>query len=155
MKRRSFLKFMGVAPAAAKQAATATLSQAGLSVGGALPAAMTGVNAMSDLEAAVASPDARNMLGVMRNFAKKFTKRNQLPAFKESEVRRRAEQYTGIDADLASMVSMSPSYKIRKQSELNIIKCRQHMIVDITHHAERRAWNEKMEKENGFYPDWY
>lgn len=153
MRRRKFLGFLAASPIAAQSVAKNALVQTGFSVGGTLPAALNSI----DVQPSECSPSAaRTPLNLLRKLAKSLGNGEKLlPAWKEIEVQERAANFTGIDPDLAAMVSVSTSYKIRTQKKRNIELCRKQAIARLYQSEERNNWEQKVHKEIGQHIHWY
>lgn len=148
MRRRAFFGFLGGAaasgPALAKVAADhATLRQAGFSMGS---------------EVACASPTsaAPASAGAVSKFIR-WVKRSGIPAWKMHELRRQADyqrQY-GFDPDLASLVSVSPSFKARTQRQRNLDRLIETSLASVGRNSERHKFDEKIRAQFGDGLDWY
>lgn len=162
MKRRSFMKGLFGAPFAAKAAAKEALAQTGFD-----PMANSPTGLFLDLDTsdqalsasanvmAIIEEDERKKYKLLRKLANHFRKTNELPPWKEFEIKRSAMEFRGLDGDLASMRSLSLTHKIRIQRNRNIEVLRAESIRGITLSSERAAWFAKQREKGIRHIDWY
>lgn len=149
LKRRSFIKSLIAAPMAGKAMAQETLQQTGYSAFGATPPDV--ISGSVEVAAESITPSwskAKKMLSRLMNGDK-------LPEFMEADIQEQAQQFNGIDADLAAMNSVSVSYKIRKQQKINIERLRQLKMRRFYSREERDRVQADFQEKTGIWLDLY
>lgn len=147
MKRRGFLGFFGGAvvagPRIAHQAVSQNvLGQAGYAQGMGHAAPM----AMEPITEGVAAQIV------------KFVKKNGIPEWKMNELRERANHMrdSGLDPDLAALVSVSGGWKAREQRRRTMNRVVESSLISISREAARKSFVGKIKDKLGVdYFDWY
>lgn len=152
MKRRGFLSFMGGAAAAgpslAKTMADQVVSDAGLKAFGSVPLpAAAGDSPTTPLSIPITL--LRKIRGLIR--------KEGIPRFKQLEINQRANHYTGLDPDIACLVSVSGSWKVRRQRQRNIQVLTDEALEWLEQRSAQREWSKAMAERVGYdgYVDWY
>lgn len=117
LSRRSFAKYLGLTPLAAKATADAEIARlAGISTGGA-PSLQYAASGGYGVPVGAAGPDDYNKARIA---AAQYAKNVGLPEFVRESMRRNSQYVGALDVDLAAKRSWSMSVKILTQRERNL-----------------------------------
>lgn len=155
MKRRAFLRFLGLAgaagPSVGAMVGDPVLAQTGFRGASLVGGAGSWGTLGGPADCAPADPADVPIRKIVN-----WIRRNGIPRWKMAEIEMRADNRSraGIDVDLACLRSVSPGWKARKQQQRNLQREIDASLASLGRDQAMRKYRKRMEDQFGAFVDW-